>query len=253
MSITGTSYDDINMKLDVKLHPLFVKEKAKLECIRIIVERFDNNKIKILDHIESITKVGYKYEQGFEFSPVDKDKWLKTLKASKKFVPDKKNNIVGCAASAVTDGMGIRELGKGKSLHCAVSSFKCSVHLDNTGFRIKGPNGPIYSLDGGQHLVYDLLWDDIVVRNAYNLSYELGQSLDRFRPTFLTSKNGFSQYGFGIDIYDTPNLKIKFDYTRSFDIGKSIGRGAKFYQEISRPKEQMGMLTLEARHNWLGG
>ena len=247
--INVPSTDDINKKLDVQLHPAFEKEKAQLECIKIIAKRFAKYNIKILDHIKSITAIGYKYEQGFEFWAVDKKNWLKTLRASKKFVPDKKDNLVGCAASAVTNGLGIRELGKNMSLHCAVSSFKCSVHLDNTGFRIKGPFGNMYSLDGGQHVIYDLLWDDLVVRNAYNLNYELGWALDKIRPTFLNSKNKYSQYGLGLDLYESPNLKIKMDYTRSFNIGKNLNR--EFYKGVLNTKEQRLMLTVGGTHNLL--
>ena len=126
--------DAINRKLTNKLDPNKRGDNKKLECIKIIAKRFaDRYNIKILDHIKCITKVGYTYTQGFSYRPQDNENWLKTLRATKKFAPDEKNNIVGCLASAVTVGLGVRELGKNKSLHCAVDSWECSVHLDNTG------------------------------------------------------------------------------------------------------------------------
>jgi hypothetical protein len=249
--IKAPSYDEINKKLVKKLDPENGKEKKKLKCIKIIAKRFAiKHDIKLLDHIKWITKVGYKYEQGFYYTPIDNEQWLKTLKGTKKFVPDKKDNIVGCLASVVTDGLGIREVGKNMSLHCAVDVEKCSVHLDNTGFRIKGPFGFMYSLDGGQHVVYDLFWDDVLVKNAYNFNYEFGWLLDRVHPIFLNSKNKYSKYGAGLDLYESPNLNIKVDYTRSFDIAKGLERGRGFIKEFSRVKEHAVMFTAVKRFNF---
>lgn len=247
MAFTLTDVE-INKKLAKPLDPKKGVDKRKLECIKIIARRFDDKyKIKVLDHVKWITKVGFKYEQGFHYKPLDNEKWRKTLKATKKFVPDKKNNIVGCLASVVTVGQGIRELGKDKSLHCAVDDFECSIHLDNTGFRLKGPFGTYYSLDGVQHIIYDLLWDDKVVRPAYNWWFGAGWTLDKVRPVFLNSKNKFSRYGVGVDFYESPNLKISADYTRHFDIGKNLNRN--FYKGITKTKEQRFMINITGRHN----
>jgi len=241
--------DEINKKLTNPLDPKVFREKRQLNCIRDIALRFDKYySIRILDHIIVITKVGYTFEHGFSYWPLDTKKWLETLKATKKFVPDEKNNLVGCLASAATTGLGIRELGTDMSLHCAVANSVCSIHLDKTAFRIRGPYGFMFSLDGGQHVLFDLLWDDLIVKWVYGKSYATGFILDYIRPNFLTSKTGYSKYGLGIDIYDKPNLKIKFDYSRSFSIGKNLNK--EFYKGFLNTKEHELMLTLEKRFSW---
>ncbi len=252
MSALPLTYEEINDKLlNHRLNPEYFKEKRQLNCIRDIALRFDKKySIRIFDHINYITKVGYTFEQGFSYSPKDKEQWLKTLRATGKFVPDEKTNLVGCLGSVATNGLGIRELGTDMSLHCDVANSVCSVHLDNTGFRVRGPYGfSYYSLDGAQHVLFDLIWDDWVVKWMYGKSYPLGFMLDYIRPNFLTSKSKFSQYGVGIDIYERPNLKIKFDYTRSYSIGKNLNQ--EFYKGFLHTKEHKFMLTITGRFSSL--
>lgn len=241
------SFDEINNKLLFdKLDPEIHEQKKKLECIQIIAKRFiEEHKIKILEHVRFITKVGYTYEQGFEYKVLDKNRWVQALYDSKKFLPDLKDNFIGYAASFFTDGKGFREIGSNKSLHCAVDDHKCSVHLDNTGFRIKGPNGTYYSLDALQHVIYDLVWDDMVVKNLYKLHYRAGWFFDRIQPVFLNSKNNYSRYGVKALIIDSKTIQLNVEYMRSFDIGKSIQRGNDFYKEFAHPKEQKFWVNLE--------
>ena len=125
------------------------------------------------------------------------------------------------------------------------------MHLENTAFKSKGPFGFNHSLDGLQHGLYDLSWDDKVVRPGYNKNYYLGRALDLFRPTFLNSTNKFAKYGFSLDFVDDPNLKVKFDYTRSYNLKKNLN--SKFYKGFSKPKEQRFMLNAEGTHDWLSG
>jgi len=247
--VSAPSFDEINKKLKKPLDPTDRKQKKKLECVQVIAGRFlDKHKIKILDHIKRIKKVGYAYEQGFEFHAEDNGKWIEVLYDSKKFVPDRKDNIAGCAASLVTLGQGFRELGTKKSLHCAVDIKKSSVHLDNTGFRVKVPGfGYVYTLDGLPHVVYDLFWDDKVVKNAYNLNYTLGSIMDSVQLNFLSSKNKYSSYGAEVVIFERNNLKFSAEYARKFNLGNSIKRGRSFYKEFGTATEQKFMVNLEMK------
>jgi hypothetical protein len=225
---------------------------SQIDFIIVIAKRFHNKyEINILDHIKTITKLGFVAAQGFSFIPVSSSKWEQTLRDNKKFVPDDKDTFIGCLASAATHGTGYREIGKGKdkSLHCAVAPDECSMHLDETAFRQAGPYGSFYNLDGPQHIIYDLGWDDKLVRPAYNLNYSLGRTLDMIRPTFLNSQNKYSKYGVGVDFYESPNLKIQMDYTRNFDIGKNLNW--KFYKGFHHSKESRIMFTAKGSFDFL--
>ena len=92
------------------------------------------------------------------------------------------------------------------------------------------------------------MWDDQVVRRAYNLNYEFGWVLDLIRPNFLTSQTKYSKYGVGLDLYESPNLKIKFDYSRSFNIGKNLNK--EFYKGFLHSKNHEVMLTVQGRFDY---
>lgn len=229
-------------------------DDSQIKFIQTIAKRFANSHtIDLLHHVQLITKVGHTITEGFHFRPVSVTTWENKLKASKKFDPDDRDTIIGCIASWVTNGTGYREIGQGesKSLHCAVASNVCSIHLDNTAFKSKGPFGFYTNLDALQHVIYDLGWDDKVVRPGYNKNYYLGKALDLIRPTFLNSTNKYSKYGVGLDFIDRPNLKVQFDYTRSFNLKKNLNNN--FYKGFSNPKEQRFMLNAEGTHDWLSG
>ena len=229
-------------------------DSSQIKFIQFIAKRFANDhRIDLLSHIRLITKVGHTIGEGFKFNPMSGKTWEDKLRSAKKFDADSRDNIFGCIASWVTKGTGYREIGQGesKSLHCAVAASECSVHLDNTAFKSKGPFGFYYSLDALQHGIYDLGWDDKIVRPAYNKNYYLGKALDLVRPTFLNSTNKFSKYGVGLDFYDSPDLKVQFDYTRSFNLKKNLN--SKFYKGILNSKEQRFMFNVEGTHDWLSG
>jgi hypothetical protein len=117
--------------------------------------------ININRHIESMSWVGQRIEQGFNFVPFSASDFLAELKEAGfendlrekhlGFIPS-----VGAIAALATKGEGYREPGS-PSLHCAVAPDLCNVHLDNVGFRVDG-----YNPDAGQHIVDELIWQDKV-------------------------------------------------------------------------------------------
>ena len=62
---------------------------SQIDFIIVIAKRFHNRyEINILDHIKTITKVGFVAAQGFSFIPVSSSMWEQTLRDNKKFVTD---------------------------------------------------------------------------------------------------------------------------------------------------------------------
>jgi hypothetical protein len=190
--------------------------------IETIVDKFKKkHRIAFLDHIYKITKAGHTIGQGFTFVPVNSLKLERVIKANSNFAADDRNEVVGAVASLVTKGTGYRELGEGmdKSLHLAIDRGECSVHLDNTSFRGVGLNGmPFYNPDKFQHVAYDLIWDDQIVRRLYGVWKPFGWTFDRVRPNFFNSKTRYSSWGAGIDIFDSENLSVSFDYERHIKV-----------------------------------
>ncbi len=64
---------------------------------------------------------------------------------------------VGSIAAMATHGEGYRENAE-PSLHCAVASDYCNVHLDNIGIRSGN-----YNINAPQHVVDELFWQDKIL------------------------------------------------------------------------------------------
>jgi hypothetical protein len=192
--------------------------------------------IEILEHIKTLKKVGENLGQGITFLPVNSLKLKAALDDAKIFIPDDKATIVGCLASAATEGTGYREVGQGtsKSLHCQISMHQlpCNIHVDNWAFTPLGPDGKrYYNPDAIQHIVDELIWGTYAVEKAYNLWSPLGWTLDRIhpivpnsrniQPLFPTSEKRYDlQVGARVDIIKGNNSGIWFEHTRSLRDGE---------------------------------
>ena len=238
---------EIISKLSNKVRPLR-SGSPEINYIKAIAKRFDDKyQLNLLSHIKTITKVGYVIAQGFHFAPISSGNLVEALLATKKFHPDDKNALVGCLASYATKGTGYREQGQGKdqSLHCDIASNECSVHLDETAFKSVGPYGNFYNPDAGQHVVFDLYWDDKLVRPLYEWKPGVGRFFDRFTPNFLHSNTRYSKYGVSFDFHKSQDLTIQLDYARSFNMNKFLSKPKGFYNT----DEQTIMFTIVGNHS----
>lgn len=139
---------------------------TKSPIYRALADRFwTKYRISLREHIEYVTKLGHRLEQGFDFVPMLAASWEEAL-INARFENDKREKTlgfipsVGSIAAFATEGEGYREPGS-PSLHCAVAASKCNIHLDAVGFKVAGAYGP----DAPQHIVDELIWQDKIVKN----------------------------------------------------------------------------------------
>ena len=130
---------------------------------RMISARFYNlHSIDLRKHVKSIVKVNPTINAGFDFVPVDADRWGDALLHAG-FQPDSRERTlgilpsVGSIAALATHGRGFRESTE-PSLHCAVAKDFCNVHLDNIAIRLGN-----YNVNAPQHVVDELVWQDKIV------------------------------------------------------------------------------------------
>src|SRR5437773_1959248 len=89
--------------------------------------------INIKAHMESMTWLGPRTEEGFFFVPFDAGAWETELKRADFKLDMREMHLgfipsVGKLASLATHGKGYREKGS-PSLHCAIAKDICNVHL----------------------------------------------------------------------------------------------------------------------------
>lgn len=130
---------------------------------RTIAERFHSRHgISLRKHVRTITKVNPTINAGFDFVPVDGAKWAAALHQAG-FQLDSRERLfgilpsVGSVAALATHGQGYRENSE-PSLHCAVASDYCNVHLDNVGIRLGN-----YNANAPQHIADELVWQDKIL------------------------------------------------------------------------------------------
>jgi hypothetical protein len=170
-----------------------------------------------------MNKVERRLEEGFEFVPKSARAFEEALELAG-FQPDQREMHLGFIPSAgtlaalATHGQGYREKGS-PSLHCAVASDKCSVHLDNIGFRCDG-----YQPNAGQHVADELLWQAIIVPALGKfLPTAITDVLHRFHPVVPNSGQfkPFSRRGVEFDLASgrSPDLqrqwRVTVDLTQS--------------------------------------
>ncbi len=200
------------------------KAFKRSDIFKGIARRFQKfHRIKIDTHIEKITKMGKRLEKGFEFVPRSAREFERELKRVRfqHDVREKHYNFIpsiGSFAAMATKGEGYREIGS-PSLHCAVETNLCSVHLDNIGFRCEnsGPNA-------GPHVVDELLWQDLIIPLLGEvLPTAVTDVLHRFHPVVpnLQQFKPFSAVGVEFDLVSgrSPDLqqqvRLTIDLTHS--------------------------------------
>jgi len=105
--------------------------------------------------VKSIVQVNPTISAGFDFMAVDAEQSADALLHAG-FQPDSRERTlgilpsVGSIAALATHGQGFRESTE-PSLHCAVATDYCNVHLDNIAIRLGN-----YNANAPQHVVDEL-------------------------------------------------------------------------------------------------
>ncbi len=134
-------------------------------------------------------------------------------------------------AAAATHGRGYREIGS-PSLHCAIASDICNVHLDDFGFVAIGSDGKTYfTPDSLPHIADELIYRAYIrkyVRKALvfglgeqiaapatvllDRSYLAVPTLSKLNMSKLTNKIDL-RVGGGLKIAETDTIKFRFEST----------------------------------------
>ena len=179
--------------------------------------------IKIADHIDTVEKVSWRPQEGFDFIAKDTVALVAALKMAK-FQNDSRERTfgiipgVGYFAGLATHGDGYREQSAGAMLHCAVAKDVCNVHLDDTAFVLEG-----YNANAAQHIADDLIWQTGVVANVAKVSVPLASFLGRVHPVVpnLRQMKPLSAVGLQFDLYSRRSadertvMKLTIDATHS--------------------------------------
>lgn len=118
--------------------------------------------IHLGNHIDSMSHVSTREQEGITFVPRDDQRLIAALKATQAFHHDDRAHLVGQMAAAATTGEGYREIAE-SSLHCQIGKSLCNIHIDYTGFVWRGPKGEsLVGPDALRHIVDELAWGKIV-------------------------------------------------------------------------------------------
>ncbi|MBS8226704.1 hypothetical protein [Vannielia litorea] len=180
-----------------------------------ICSRFhDRHHINLPSHISAVKSLGKTYGVGFKFQPRDADLFEAALKRAA-FEHDNRRHFCDAVAAGATQGEGYREIGV-PSLHVAVSSGICSVHIDTFGFVALGPDGEkIYTPDALQHVIDELLWQDVILGKVAEYSPLAANALRRVHFVGPSSQNNYRpQVGARLNLVDRPGLRLGLEVTR---------------------------------------
>lgn len=179
--------------------------------------------IDLSAHIEKMSWLGRRVEQGFNFVPWDAGAFETALKHAgfKNDLREKHLGFipsVGALAALATHGQGYREEGS-PSLHCAIAPDICNVHLDNIGFRLDG-----YGPDAGQHIVDELVWQDkIVPLIGKILPTQITDLLHRLHPMIPNTRQvkPFSELGVEVDVVSGRSRDLQRQWRVTIDLTHS--------------------------------
>lgn len=182
---------------------------------------FMRHQILIGEHIQTIKKISHDIGEGISFIPKDHLR-LQALLRTPLFAKDNRSHFCDAVAALATKGEGYREVGV-PSLHCAISSGFCNIHLDSFGFVAIGPDGKkYYNPDLVQHIVDELGWASVIgwvsKRNPL-----IGGVLGGLHPILPNSRNSYK-----------PAIGVKFDLIK--------GNGWSLAVEATRSIEQEDIL-----------
>jgi hypothetical protein len=113
------------------------------------------------------------------------------------------------------------------SLHCAVSSGVCNIHVDEVGFMLRDAQGSlVLDPDFLQHIVNEL------VLKTFGKAILPQLVLDHVNIELPSSMNGYNRYGVSIDGYKSQNLRATASFTCGItgqtDCTFTVGIGGRF-------------------------
>lgn len=170
----------------------------------------DKYRINLTEHIDGVTMVHKKIQDGFWFTPKDHLRLIAALNATNAFVHDNRADFWHAAAASATEGEGYREISD-TSVHCQISKATVNMHIDLTGFVWRGPNGEaLIGPDAIIHIMDELKWPEFV-KWVSGKNKWAGKIVERMHPTLPSTANKFM-----------PQIGAKFDIARggSFDLSK---------------------------------
>lgn len=179
--------------------------------------------INLAEHVESMTWLSPRLEEGFNFVPFDATEWAISLRRAGFKHDDRDKHLgvipsVGALAALATHGEGFREPGS-PSLHCAIAPDICNVHLDNVGFRLEG-----YGPDAGEHIADELVWQtDIVPALGKVLPASITNVLHRVHPVVPNSRQirPFSEVGAELDLASGRSKDLQRHWRVTIDVTHS--------------------------------
>lgn len=203
-----------------------------------------NPPIDLGKHIEYGTKesdgrleIGPTTSEGISFAPRDsialrlEIKYARNKNGLSVFHYDDRKIWVFRLAAVATHGSGYREIGS-PSLHCAIATDVCNIHLDDFGFVSIGSDGKTYfTLDSLPHVADELIYRAYVRKYVRKLlvaslgekvaapatllldrSYLAVPTLSKLNMSKLTNKVDL-RVGMGVKIAETDTLKLRFEST----------------------------------------
>lgn len=175
-----------------------------------IAHRFRSKyNIQLGNHIDMMSHVSYREEEGITFVPKRDTLFIDALKSTGAFHHDDRNHVVLAAAASQTKGEGYREIAD-SSLHCQVGKGEINVHIDYLGFVWRGPSGEsLVGPDALRHIVDELGWGKIV-EAVGKKSQIAGKILERARPLVPSSANKF-----------VPMIGVSYDLIRGESLNMS--------------------------------
>lgn len=187
--------------------------------------------IRISDHIAKMTEIGRTISEGITFEVKSNLQFGMEIASAKSdrfsgmkaFHWDDRKIWVYKLAALATDGQGYREIGK-PSLHVAIGTTTCNVHIDEFGFVERGPNGEEYfTPDLFPHIVDELGYRAYVRPVMHKI-------LDGGLPGFLSepakklvdltyivapsAKNRYElRFGPGAKLISSKKVDLRFEFT----------------------------------------
>jgi hypothetical protein len=173
--------------------------------------------IHLGNHVDSMSHVSNREQEGITFVPRDDQRLIAALKSTGAFHHDDRAHLVGQLAAAATAGEGYREIAD-SSLHCQISKSLCNIHIDYIGFVWRGPNGESFvGPDALRHIVDELGWGKIVEwvngKNQF-----AGEILGRLHPVVPSVATKFMPaVGLQIDLLRGDSLDVTKQWSLVLD------------------------------------
>lgn len=187
--------------------------------------------IRLEDHIEYVTDIGRTISEGVFFKPKNSLKFrmevaftkLDSYSGIRAFHWDDRKVWVYRLAALATDGEGYREIGQ-PSLHIAINTDICNVHIDEFGFFGLDPNGLPYLGPEAIRHTFDELGYRVYVRGPLIklLKFSLPDAIAEpaaklLDTTYLVAPGASNRYdlrfGLGAKILDRKYFDLRFEYT----------------------------------------